>query len=209
MAEQTSPTPRIGRVSRKTPEVDIELGLNIDGTGKYELKLSGINLEEPSPGFYLDHLLQQQARQGHMDVEGVAKVGYPVSFHHLGEDLAIVQATALKEALGDKRGIVRQSSGEWPFDTGELVRMSIDLSGRGYCELETGISDPYVDDIVYHYFSTFCREAGITLNGSGRGRLIHHIAELFGKLSGKLIYEATRYSGHANIPSTKETLSDH
>lgn len=139
-------------------------------------------------------------------MNGLARVGYPVSFHHLGEDFAIVQAQALKEAWGDKKGIVRQASGQWPFDTGEVVEMSIDLSGRGYCELDTGIRDPYVDDVVYHYFATLCREAGITLNGKGRGRIIHHIAELFGKLSGKLFYEATRFSGYRSIPSTKETL---
>src|SRR5262249_59974467 len=114
--------PRKATKSRKTNETDIRVSLNLDGTGEHQIA-TGIP--------FFDHMLAQIARHGHFDLEIVAKGDLEIDGHHTVEDVGWVLGQALREALGDRRGISRFGHAYVPLDEA-LTRVVIDLSGRPY-----------------------------------------------------------------------------
>ena len=187
-------------VNRKTKETDINLKLNIDSNGKYEIN-TGIPM--------FDHLLAQVARHGAFDIK-LSATGDDQ--HHLVEDVAICLGQALNKALGEKRGIVRMADATVPMDDA-LAMVEVDISGRGYAKLELPFSDNdmsgFSTDLIRHFLETFAIEARLNLHA----RVIygvndHHKAEALFKALGRALDTATRIDERiaGELPSTKELL---
>ncbi len=185
---------------RETQETNINVFLNLDGKGQTEIT-TGIRL--------FDHLLDQLGKHGKMDIK-ISATGDDA--HHLVEDVAIVLAHALNEALGEKRGIVRMADSTVPMDDA-LATVAIDISGRGYSVLDMEFEGNdlfgFSTDLIRHFVETFAREARITLHGSlAYGINDHHKAEAFFKALGRALEKATRIDPRIadEIPSTKELI---
>ena len=191
---------RLAVVKRETRETKINLELNIDGTGKYEIN-TGMKM--------LDHLLSQVAQHGRFDIKITASGDDP---HHLAEDIAICLGKALGEALGEKRGIIRMADAAVPMDDA-LAMVAIDISGRGYTVLELPFSDNdmagFPTDLIRHFLESLASEAKLNLHA----RVIygvndHHKAEALFKALGRALDMATRIDERitGELPSTKELL---
>ena len=197
---QESDNIRTAVVKRETSETNIDLELNIDGTGKYEIE-TGIKI--------FDHLISQLAKHGLFDIKLKAKGD---DTHHTVEDTAICLGKAFNEALGDKRGIVRVADVTVPMDEA-LVNMAVDISGRGYAVLDlpfTG-NDMYgfSPDLVRHFLESFAYESRITLHAKILyGRNDHHKAEAIYKALGRTLDKATRIDKRIGneLPTTKGYL---
>ncbi|MFC2070453.1 imidazoleglycerol-phosphate dehydratase HisB [Chloroflexota bacterium] len=188
---------RIASVQRKTQETDINLDLNIDGTGKLDI----------STGIYmLDHFLSQVAKHGRFDLKLSATGDDP---HHLAEDIAICLGKALTDALGEKQGIVRMADATVPMDDA-LATVAVDISGRAYTVLELSFSDNdmagFSTDLIRHFLESFAIEARLNLHA----RIIygtndHHRAEALFKALGRALDMATRRDKRiaGESPSTK------
>ncbi|MCI5823069.1 MAG: imidazoleglycerol-phosphate dehydratase HisB [Pararoseburia sp.] len=193
---------RIGKVSRKTKETDIELSINIDGSGKSDIK-TGI-------GFF-DHMLDGFARHGLFDLNVSISGDLAVDCHHTIEDCGIVLGTAIKKALGNKAGIRRYGSCILPMDE-TLVLCAIDLSGRPYLDFDDKFTVErigYMDtEMVREFFYAISYSAGMNLHiqvlKSGNN---HHMAEAMFKAFAKALDEATIKDPRIiDILSTKGTL---
>ena len=193
---------RIGKVSRKTKETDIELSINIDGSGKSDIK-TGI-------GFF-DHMLDGFARHGLFDLNVSISGDLAVDCHHTIEDCGIVLGTAIKKALGNKAGIRRYGSCILPMDE-TLVLCAIDLSGRPYLDFDDKFTVErigYMDtEMVREFFYAISYSAGMTLHlqvlKSGNN---HHTAQAIFKAFAKSLDEATVKDPRIiDILSTKGTL---
>ena len=191
---------RLASVNRETLETKINLELNIDGTGKYEIE-TGVKM--------FDHLLSQLARHGMIDIKLRAS-GDDV--HHTVEDVAICLGTAFKEALGDKRGIVRMADAAVPMDEA-LVTMAVDISGRGYSVLDLPFSGNdmscFPPDLVRHFLESFTFESRITLHARILyGSNDHHKAEAIFKALGRVLDKATLIDERITdgLPTTKGYL---
>lgn len=193
---------RIGKVSRKTKETDIELSINIDGSGKSDIK-TGI-------GFF-DHMLDGFARHGLFDLNVSISGDLAVDCHHTIEDCGIVLGTAIKKALGNKAGIRRYGSCILPMDE-TLVLCAIDLSGRPYLDFDDKFTVErigYMDtEMVREFFYAISYSAGMNLHiqvlKSGNN---HHMAEAMFKAFAKSLDEATVKDPRIiDILSTKGTL---
>lgn len=193
---------RIGKVSRKTKETDIELSINIDGSGKSDIK-TGI-------GFF-DHMLDGFARHGLFDLNVSISGDLAVDCHHTIEDCGIVLGTAIKKALGNKAGIRRYGSCILPMDE-TLVLCAIDLSGRPYLDFDDKFTVErigYMDtEMVREFFYAISYSAGMNLHiqvlKSGNN---HHMAEAMFKAFAKALDEATiKHPRIIDILSTKGTL---
>ncbi|MDD6192415.1 MAG: imidazoleglycerol-phosphate dehydratase HisB [Lachnospiraceae bacterium] len=193
---------RIGKVSRKTKETDIELSINIDGSGKSDIK-TGI-------GFF-DHMLDGFARHGLFDLNVSISGDLAVDCHHTIEDCGIVLGTAIKKALGNKAGIRRYGSCILPMDE-TLVLCAIDLSGRPYLDFDDKFTVErigYMDtEMVREFFYAISYSAGMNLHiqvlKSGNN---HHMAEAMFKAFAKALDEATVKDPRIiDILSTKGTL---
>ena len=191
---------RLAVVKRETRETKINLEINIDGTGKYEIN-TGMKM--------LDHLLSQVAQHGRFDIKITASGDDP---HHLAEDVAICLGKALGEALGEKRGIIRMADAAVPMDDA-LAMVAIDISGRGYTVLELPFSDNdmagFPTDLIRHFLESLASEAKLNLHA----RVIygvndHHKAEALFKALGRTLDTATRIDERitGELPSTKELL---
>jgi len=185
---------------RETKETSISLYLDVDGKGRTEIS-TGIRL--------FDHLLDSLCRHGKFDIK-ISATGDDA--HHLVEDVAIVFAHALDEALGDKKGIVRMADATVPMDEA-LATVAVDISGRGYSVLDMEFEGNdlfgFATDLIRHFMETFAREARITLHGGlAYGTNDHHKAEAFFKALGRALEKATRIDPRIadEIPSTKELL---
>ena len=186
---------------RATKETDIEVSLDLDGSGKVEVT-TGLP--------FFDHMLEQLGRHGGFDLRLVAKGDLEVDAHHTVEDTGIVLGTALAEALGDKAGVRRFASGLYPLDEA-LVQVALDLSGRPFLvyEVETsperiGTFDP---QLAEEFWRAFITSAGITLHlKTLSGRNGHHVLEACFKGVARSLRDAVRVDG-AGVPSTKGTLS--
>jgi len=187
-------------IKRETSETNINLELELDGSGKYEM-LTGIRM--------FDHLLSQLARHSIFDLK-VSATGDDQ--HHLAEDVAICLGNALMEALGDKRGIVRMADASVPMDDA-MAMVVVDISGRGYSVLELPFSDNdmtgFPTDLIRHFMETFAAEAKINLHA----RIIygtndHHKAEALFKALGRALGAATRIDERigGELPTTKDML---
>ncbi len=191
---------RMAAKSRKTNETDIRVHLNLDGTGQHQLS-TGIP--------FFDHMLAQLARHGHFDMEVAAKGDLEIDGHHTVEDVGLVLGQALREALGDRSGIVRFGHAYVPLDEA-LTRVVIDLSGRPYLIYKVDFRSARIGDLqtelIEEFLKAFVQEGRLNLHvESLYGRNQHHIAETIFKATARALHTATRVE-HAGIPSTKGVL---
>ncbi len=194
---------RTSSLTRKTNETDITLTLNIDGTGKSNI--------DTGCGF-LDHMLTLFASHSRFDLDITCKGDTHVDYHHTVEDVAIALGSALSEALGDKRGIVRYGSFILPMDDA-LILTAIDISGRSY--LGYGLSIPafkvgdFDTELTQEFFAAIVRNANITIHiKQFDGINSHHIIEgTFKSFARSLKAAVAIDKDYANeIPSTKGVL---
>jgi len=191
---------RLSIVKRETKETNINLELDIDGGGKWEIN-TGIRM--------FDHLLAQLARHGVFDIK-ISATGNDQ--HHLVEDVAICLGKALGEALGEKRGIVRMADALVPMDD-TLALVAVDIGGRGYIALDLPFSDNdmsgFATDLIRHFLESFAIEAKLNLHAKILyGVNDHHKAEAVFKALGRVLDTATRIDQRlgGELPSTKEFL---
>jgi imidazoleglycerol-phosphate dehydratase len=191
---------RKSNVKRDTRETNINLELNVDGTGNWAIN-TGIKM--------FDHLLSQLAKHGLIDIKLDAS-GDDV--HHVVEDVAICLGRAFGEALGEKRGIVRMANVSVPMDE-TLVTVAVDISGRGYSVLNLEFSNNdmagFPSDLVRHFLETFAIEARMNLHASiVYGTNDHHKAEALFKALGRALDAAMRIDERiaGELPSTKDYL---
>ena len=189
-------------LKRETKETNINLSLNIDGSGKWDMN-SGIRM------FY--HLLSQLSQHGLFDIK-LSATG--IDQHHVVEDVAITLGKAFAQALGEKRGVVRMADAAVPMDDA-LAVVVVDLSGRGYAVLDLPFSDNdmfgFPTDLVRHFLETFAAEARVNLHARFLyGVNDHHKAEALFKALGRALDKATRIDDRISgeLPSTKECLED-
>ncbi|WP_445944030.1 imidazoleglycerol-phosphate dehydratase HisB [Roseicyclus sp.] len=194
---------RTAQITRKTNETDITLSVDLDGTGRRDIK-TGV-------GFF-DHMLDQLARHALIDITISATGDLHIDDHHTVEDVGIALGQALAQAMGDKRGIRRYGSFHLAMDDA-LLRAALDLSGRPYLVWNVEFPTPKIGgfdtELVREFFQAFSTHGGITLHVSKlAGINSHHIAEAAFKAVARALREALEpdpRSGDA-IPSTKGTL---
>ena len=186
-------------VARKTGETDIEMFLNLDGTGQYEVRTDC--------GF-MKHMLELFARHGGVDLNIRCVGDHYVDDHHAVEDMGIVLGKGFKEALGDKRGIRRYGSMLLPMDEA-LVMVACDISGRGTLVYDLELKDKagtFDTELVKEFFLALTREMGLTLHIKQiNGENTHHIIEATFKGVARALKEAVAVEGD-EIPSTKGLL---
>lgn len=195
-------TPRTGEVRRATTETRITLRLGLDGDGASEIR-TGV-------GFF-DHMLTHIARHGLLNLTVEAEGDTHVDDHHTVEDVGIALGTALRQAVGDKAGMVRYGAATIPMDE-SLVLCALDFSGRGGLYFDMDFPDTrigtFASELVEEFFRAVASNAGVTLHVRLiTGRNAHHIAEAAFKAFGRALDAATRLDGRvAGIPSTKGVL---
>ncbi len=197
-------TDRKASVTRDTLETQIEVSINLDGTGKAELD-SGIP--------FLDHMMDQIARHGLVDLSVKAKGDLEIDDHHTVEDIGITLGQALAQAIGDKRGIRRYGHAYVPLDEA-LSRVVIDFSGRPgleyYIDFPRASVGGFDVDLFREFFGGMVNHSWVTLHIDNiRGDNAHHIIETVFKAFGRALRMAIEFderSGGA-IPSTKGKLS--
>ena len=186
-------------VARKTGETDIEMFLNLDGTGQYEVRTDC--------GF-MKHMLELFARHGGFDLNIRCVGDHYVDDHHAVEDMGIVLGKGFKEALGDKRGIRRYGSMLLPMDEA-LIMVALDISGRSTLVYDLDLKDKvgtFDTELVKEFFLAFTREMGLTLHIKQiAGENTHHIIEGTFKGVARALKEAIAVEGD-EIPSTKGLL---
>jgi imidazoleglycerol-phosphate dehydratase len=194
---------RTAEVSRNTLETQIVASINIDGTGVSQLS-SGLG--------FLDHMMDQIARHGMMDIKVEAKGDLHIDAHHTVEDIGITLGQAFAKALGDKKGIRRYGHAYVPLDEA-LSRVAMDLSGRPGLEFAVEFKRARIGefdvDLVHEFFQGFVNHAGVTLHIDNlRGENAHHQAETIFKAFGRALRMATELDSRmAGItPSTKGSL---
>lgn len=194
---------RTAEIIRKTAETDICLKLNLDGRGESAIS-SGCG--------FLDHMLTLFSKHGRFDLELTCKGDTWVDDHHTVEDIGIALGTAFRQALGDKRGIVRYGSTILPMDE-SLILSAVDLSGRGYLGFDLQIPTQKVGtfdtELVEEFFLGFIRNAEVTLHiRQLAGSNSHHIIEgAFKSVARSLKAAVAIEPGFADeIPSTKGVL---
>ncbi len=193
---------RKATVKRETRETQIELTVNLDGTGKYSVD---------TPIGFLSHMLETFSKHSLIDLEVMASGDVHVSHHHTVEDVGIVLGMAVKEALGDKKGIKRFGHAIIPMDEA-LAMCAIDLSGRPllfYDDLGyRGKITEFDFELMEEFFKGFTLSAGITMHLKAlAGRNLHHIAEALTKALAVALKEAISIDPRRqDTPSTKGTL---
>lgn len=194
---------RTAEITRKTAETDIALTLALDGAGRADVK-TGVG--------FLDHMLTLFASHGRFDLTVRCDGDTFVDDHHSTEDVGIALGMALKEALGDKRGICRYGQRILPMDEA-LILCALDLSGR--CCLRYGLAIPtekvgtFDTELVEEFFAALCREAGLTLHLKQLdGTNSHHIIEGAFKAFTRALREAVSIDPESAdaLPSTKGVL---
>ena len=191
------------KVERKTNETDISVELDLSGTGK-----SGIDTGVP----FLDHMLDQVARHGMMDLNIKCDGDTHIDDHHSVEDIGITFGQALSKAVGDKAGMTRYGHAYVPLDEA-LSRVVLDLSGRPGLELNANFTRAMIGtfdvDLVGEFFQGFVNHALVTLHIDNiRGVNAHHQAETIFKAFGRALRMATKLDERQAgvIPSTKGSL---
>ncbi len=195
---------RSAQMKRTTAETDIALTLNLDSAGSCEIN-TGVG--------FLDHMLTLFARHGRFDLSVSCKGDTMVDDHHSVEDIGIALGEAFKEALGDKRGIVRYGSVMLPMDE-TLMLCAVDLSGRGMLRMKVDFPTEKIGtfdtELVKEFFIAFARCCGATLHFQQLdGENSHHIAEAMFKAFGRAMKQAVSIDeAHKDeIPSTKGVLA--
>ncbi|MGB5327996.1 MAG: imidazoleglycerol-phosphate dehydratase HisB [Gammaproteobacteria bacterium] len=194
---------RSANVSRNTLETQINVVLNLDGSGKSHFD-TGIP--------FLEHMLEQIARHGSFDLEVTASGDLHIDDHHTVEDIGITLGQAFKEALADKQGIMRYGHAYVPLDEA-LSRVVIDFSGRPGIEYRVKFVRPRIGqfdvDLIHEFFQGFANHAPATLHIDNlEGENAHHIAETMFKAFGRALrFAVARDERMAGvIPSTKGSL---
>ena len=192
---------RKAKVNRKTNETDIEISLDIDGSGKSDIK-TGL-------GFF-DHLLSSFARHGLFDLNIRAKGDLEVDDHHLIEDLGISLGMTFKDALKDKKKIRRFGNAKIPMDE-SIADIALDIDGRGFFKFNAEFRGERIgvvsSNMIEHFFESFSKNAGITIHVSADGKNDHHKAEAIFKAFGVGLDEATGIDDRiVGIKSTKGVL---
>ena len=193
---------RTAEVSRKTGETDIQIKLDLDGSGVCDLD-TGVP--------FFDHMLNAFGRHGQFDLTVHAVGDVEVDAHHTVEDTGIVLGEAFCQALGDKAGIARFASSTIPMDE-TLVMAAVDISGRGqaYCDLPlpTERVGSFDTELAVEFFYAFARDAKLTLHVRElAGENSHHIIEAAFKATGRAMRFACEMDPRVKgVPSTKGTL---
>ena len=194
---------RSANVSRNTLETEISVALNLDGSGKSKFD-TGIP--------FLEHMLEQIARHGSFDLEVSASGDLHIDDHHTVEDIGITLGQAFKQALGDKKGIMRYGHAYVPLDEA-LSRVVIDFSGRPGIEYRVNFTRPRIGqfdvDLIHEFFQGFANHAPATLHIDNlSGKNAHHIAETIFKAFGRALRFAVAKDERMQgvIPSTKGSL---
>lgn len=194
---------RSATISRDTLETQISVSINLDGSGK-----SSFDTGVP----FLEHMLEQISRHGLIDLDIKAKGDLQIDDHHTVEDIGITLGQAFKQALGDKKGIIRYGHAYVPLDEA-LSRVVIDFSGRPGIEYRVeyprGRIGQFDVDLFHEFFQGFVNHAPATLHIDNlQGKNAHHIAETIFKAFGRAVRAAVardeRMAGV--IPSTKGSL---
>ncbi|MFK7814851.1 MAG: imidazoleglycerol-phosphate dehydratase HisB [Gammaproteobacteria bacterium] len=196
-------TARTASVERNTNETQISIQLNLDGTGQSSLK-TGLP--------FFEHMLDQIARHGMLDLSIEAKGDLEIDAHHTVEDVGITLGQAFSQAVGDKKGIVRYGHSYVPLDEA-LSRVVIDFSGRPGLEFHVDFTRARVGDfdvdLTHEFFQGFVNHANVTLHiDSLTGVNSHHIAETIFKAFGRALRMAAAPDERMQgiIPSTKGSL---
>lgn len=196
-------TPRTTEVSRNTAETQITVKVNLDGTGASRLS-TGI-------GFF-DHMLDQIARHGLIDLDVQAKGDLHIDGHHTVEDVGITLGQAVAKAVGDKKGIRRYGHAYVPLDEA-LSRVVVDFSGRPGLDMhvpfKSGMIGAFDTQLTYEFFQGFVNHAFITLHIDNlKGENAHHQAETVFKAFGRALRAALEIDPRSvgTIPSTKGSL---
>ncbi|MDE6852127.1 MAG: imidazoleglycerol-phosphate dehydratase HisB [Lachnospiraceae bacterium] len=193
---------RHAEVSRMTGETDIEIKMNLDGSGEAQID-TGIG--------FLDHMLYSFARHGMFDLEVSVKGDLEVDCHHTIEDTGIVLGDAIRTAVGDKKGICRFGNCILPMDE-SLVLCALDLSGRPYLRYDLNLTVPRVGtfdtEMVREFFYAISYSAGMNLHVKQLdGENNHHIIEAAFKAFAKALDQATMYDPRIqDVLSTKGSL---
>ncbi|RUT30158.1 imidazoleglycerol-phosphate dehydratase HisB [Arsenicitalea aurantiaca] len=194
---------RTAKIERKTNETEIALEIDLDGTGRHDIS-TGI-------GFF-DHMLDQLSRHSLIDMTIRAKGDLHIDFHHTAEDVGIALGQALREALGDKKGIRRYASADLAMD-GTLSRAALDVSGRAFLvwrvEFTRDKIGEFDTELFREFFQAFATNAAITLHvETFYGDNNHHIAESCFKAVARALRDALEIDPRMAdaIPSTKGTL---
>jgi imidazoleglycerol-phosphate dehydratase len=204
MTTPTTPVaPRIAEVSRNTAETKIRVKVNLDGTGKANLH-TGI-------GFF-DHMLDQIARHGMIDLDIHADGDLHIDGHHTVEDVGITLGQAFHQAVGDKKGIRRYGHAYVPLDEA-LSRVVIDFSGRPGLVMDvpfkSGMIGAFDTQLTHEFFQGFANHAFVTLHIDNlKGENAHHQAETVFKAFARALRSAVEFDPRAvgMIPSTKGSL---
>lgn len=194
---------RTSQVTRNTLETQVSVSLNLDGSGAAKLA-SGVP--------FLDHMLDQIARHGLIDLDISAQGDLHIDAHHTVEDIGITLGQAFAQAVGDKKGIRRYGHAYVPLDEA-LSRVVIDLSGRPglvfAVEFSRGTIGEFDVDLVSEFFQGFVNHAGVTLHIDNlRGKNSHHQVETLFKAFGRALRMAVEVDSRLGgaMPSTKGSL---
>jgi imidazoleglycerol-phosphate dehydratase len=196
-------SPRTAKLNRETGETQISVEIDLDGQGAFQI--------DTGNGMF-DHLLAQIARHGLIDLDVSARGDADVGWHHIVEDTAIVLGRALRQAVGDGRGIMRIGHSFVPLDEA-LAVVAVDFGGRGYAAVDTKLGDSDLGalpaNLVQHFLETLAREGNFNLHVLMlAGANNHHKAEAVFKALARAMRTALaldeRLSGQS--PSTKGTL---
>jgi imidazoleglycerol-phosphate dehydratase len=194
---------RIAQIERNTLETQIKININLDGTG-----LSSFDTGVP----FLEHMLDQIARHGLIDIEVTAKGDLHIDAHHTVEDVGITLGQAVAKAVGDKKGLVRYGHAYIPLDEA-LSRVVVDFSGRPGLVYDVKFPRAAIGgfdvDLFREFFQGFVNHAGVTLHIDNlKGTNAHHVAETIFKAMGRALRMAVaidpRMAGM--MPSTKGSL---
>jgi len=194
---------RKASITRKTNETEITASVNLDGSGKAKFS-TGVA--------FLEHMLDQVARHGLIDIDIVAKGDLHIDAHHTVEDIGITLGQSIGEALGDKKGIRRYGHAYVPLDEA-LSRVVIDFSGRPGLEYNVNYPRARIGDfdvdLIVEFFQGFSNHALTTIHiDSIRGHNAHHIAETIFKAFGRAVRMAIEMDNRLGdvVPSTKGSL---
>ncbi|MEA4956611.1 Histidine biosynthesis bifunctional protein HisB [bioreactor metagenome] len=190
---------RIAKVSRKTSETDINIEINLDGNGKYDIN-TGIN--------FFNHMLESFSKHSLIDLNIKAIGDIKIDDHHTVEDVGILLGEGFLEAIDDKKGIKRMSHAMVPMDD-SLAIVAVDISGRSYLKTDFSFNNDKIGDMtsdtITHFFESFASSGKVNLNISATGSNDHHKAEAIFKAFAKSLQDACKIE-HDTIPSTKGTL---
>ena len=195
---------RKAEISRKTNETAINVSVDLDGDGRYDVK-TGIG--------FLDHMLEQLSRHSLMDLTVRADGDLHIDAHHTAEDVGIALGQAIGKALGERRGIARYASIDLVMDE-TCTRAAVDVSGRPYLVWQVRFSSPKLGDLdtelFREFFHAFAQHAGLTLHVVNLyGENNHHIAETCFKAVARVLRAAIAVDPRNAdaIPSTKGILT--